>query len=299
MKIYKMRNVIYIGLLSLMLFACGGSNTVMPSPVVPEAVNYSSCVVPVGDVTLELVTWNLENFPASFQTREQVKQIILTLNPDLIALQEIRSLSEFELLMQDLEGWEGDVLTVGNGTQRLAFLYKTSELTLLQPIRNLFDANTEEYNDAFTSVRRPIHGSFLHQNGLRFEVVNLHLKCCNGSEDRRRKALSLIKEKIDTEWSQQPVVVLGDFNDELVDDNNVFDVFLNDPVNYQFTTLPIAQGSPSFWSYPSRPSHLDHILISDELFNRELLTSTLRLSDCFAGYATSVSDHWPVMIRLE
>lgn len=282
-----------------MLISCSGNNSVVPSPVVPDAVDYSSCVVPVGDETLELVTWNLGNFPASFQTREQVVQMIQTLDPDLIALQEIRSIGEFELLLQELEGWEGDVLTVGNSTQRLAFLYKTSELTLLQPIRNLFEANTAEYNDAFTSVRRPIHGSFLHQNGLSFEVVNVHLKCCDGSEDRRRKALGLIKEKMDTDWSQQPVVVLGDFNDELVDEDNIYEAFLNDPNNYTFTTLPIAQGSASQWSFPSWPSHLDQILITDELFHLEITTETLRFSECFAGYPSLVSDHRPVMMRLE
>lgn len=294
-----MRYLKLIGLIYLLVWVCGCNSSDLPAPLPPEEIDYTPCLVPVGDETLELVTWNLENFPVSFQTRSQVKQMIEMLNPDLIAVQEIRSEVDFESLVADLQGWEGDVLTVGNSTQRLAYLYKTSELTLLEPIKNLFEANTEEYNEAFTSVRRPIHGRFLHKNGLSFEVINVHLKCCNGSEDRRRKAMDLIKQKIDTDWAQQPVVVLGDFNDELVDDDNVFDVFLNDPVNYQFTTLPIAQGSSSFWSYPSWPSHLDHILITDELFNRVMNTSTLRFSACFTGYATSVSDHRPVMIRLE
>ena len=44
-------------------------------------------------------------------------------------------------------------------------------------------------------------------------------------------------------------------------------MFLNDSQNYFFTDLEIAQGSSTGWSFPNWPSHLDHILITDELFD--------------------------------
>ena len=294
---HRLKNWFLISL--FFVFSCGSESYNTPAPTEPENIDFSGCVTSVGDNTLEVVTWNLKNFPTTFQTVELVKGILETLDADLIALQEIRSINDFEDLVDQLQGWEGTVLTVGSSTQRLAYLYKTTELTLLEPIVHLFDENTDEFNDAFTSVRRPLQAQFLHKNGLNFKAINVHLKCCDDSEDRRRKALDLIKSKIDEDWSTESVIVLGDFNDELVDSDNVFDVFLNDPTNFKFTTLPIAQGSSSQWSFPSWPSHLDHILITDELFSKALSTETLRFSDCFAGYGTSISDHRPVMIRLE
>ena len=45
--------------------------------------------------------------------------------------------------------------------------------------------------------------------------------------------------------------------------------------NYEFTDMYIAQSSSEYWSYPSWPSHLDHILISNELLGEELGASTL------------------------
>ena len=44
-------------------------------------------------------------------------------------------------------------------------------------------------------------------------------------------------------------------------------MFVDDNMNYLFTDMPIAQGNISEWSYPNWPSHLDHILITDGLFN--------------------------------
>jgi hypothetical protein len=98
--------------------------------------------------------------------------------------------------------------------------------------------------------------------------------------------------------------MLGDLNDLLTDNtaNNVFQVFLDAPASYQFVDMDIATGSSSGWSYPSWPSHLDHILISNELFSAlddpESQISTVQIGDFFPGgfngYDNNVSDHLPV-----
>ena len=70
--------------------------------------------------------------------------------------------------------------------------------------------------------------------------------------------------------------------------------------------MQIAQGSNLEWSYPSWPSHLDHILISDELFEDFLdpnsLISVIKIDDYMGGwsnYDNNVSDHRPVGIKLD
>ena len=67
----------------------------------------------------------------------------------------------------------------------------------------------------------------------------------------------------------------------------------------------IAQGNSIDWSYPTWPSHLDHILITNELFsdfqNFSSLVSVIRIDDYIGGwnnYESNVSDHRPIGIKL-
>ena len=87
--------------------------------------------------------------------------------------------------------------------------------------------------------------------------------------------MSIIKSYIETNLDDQRVIVLGDLNDILTDNqsNNIFQDILDDTTNFYFADIDIADGSSSNWSYPSWPSHLDHILISNELFSCLLYTS--------------------------
>ena len=70
--------------------------------------------------------------------------------------------------------------------------------------------------------------------------------------------------------------------------------------------MDIANGPPSNWSYPSWPSHLDHILISNELFaefyapNSVVQTILLDsyLDNGWDEYDENVSDHRPVALKL-
>ena len=104
-------------------------------------------------------------------------------------------------------------------------------------------------------------------------------KCCgdgiidfnneSDEEKRRYDASNFLKEYIDTNLSDKNVIVLGDLNDDIAEapQNNVFQMILDDPENYLFADLEIANGSTSEWSCPTWPSHLDHILITNELFD--------------------------------
>ena len=88
-------------------------------------------------------------------------------------------------------------------------------------------------------------------------------------ENRRFVGMNLVKEYIDLVLPNESVFVVGDLNDIITDpeQNNVFQKFMNDSLNYRFADTEIAQGSSSGWSYPNWPSHLDHILITNELFS--------------------------------
>ena len=72
-----------------------------------------------------------------------------------------------------------------------------------------------------------------------------------------------------TAYLDHAVVALGDWNDILnaPQGNNIFQPLLDAGDFYRFTDLSIAEETNSDrWSFPSYPSHLDHILINRPLF---------------------------------
>jgi len=119
----------------------------------------------------------------------------------------------------------------------------------------------------------------------------------------------LLKEYIDTYWPDKNVMVVGDLNDNLTDEpeNNVFQQILDDTDNYLFADFEIASGGVTNWSYPTYPSHLDHILITNELFDEyedeNSVVQTIKIDDFMPGgwdeYEEFVSDHRPVAFKFE
>ena len=97
---------------------------------------------------------------------------------------------------------------------------------------------------------------------------------------------------------------MGDLNDDIAESwqNNVFQMILDDTQNYFFMDLEIANASSSEWSYPSWPSHLDHILITNELFDDldDSDIQTIKIDEYLNGgwneYDQYISDHRPVAI---
>lgn len=239
---------------------------------------------------LTIVTWNIENFPLNGSTTiNTVIDIIENMDADVIALQEMDEISAFNTLVNSLDGWEGQIEDVRGGIE-LAYLYKTSEI-------NSFSTLSTIYNDDRSAFpRQPVLTTITHVSGLEVTLINIHLKCCGvtGSEDanRREAASERLEDYIDNNLATDNVVVLGDYNDDISD--GPFDNFLDNSENYLFADFEIGEGDSDNWSYPSWPSHLDHILITNELFDNLVKTETLKLDQEVSSYLTQVSDHRPV-----
>ena len=264
------------------------------------------------DNTFEVVTWNIEWFPKDGQTTVgYVSEIIEALDVDLIAMQELDDTDAFDQMMASLDGYVG--YYESGWFAGLAYIYKPDVLT----INDIYEIyTTEEYWGAFPRSPMVMDLTF---DGENIFVINNHYKCCgdgvldygNDSDEeyRRYRANELLKQYIDVNLPDSKVIVLGDLNDILTDaaSNNVFQMILSDPDNYLFADLEIEQSGSSNWSYPSWPSHLDHILITNELF--EALDkdgseiSTIKVDEYFPGgwwgYDNAVSDHRPVAMRLD
>ena len=147
---------------------------------------------------------------------------------------------------------------------------------------------------------------FTFNNGCGDGIINQNNP--TDEEFRRLTAVTLLKQYIDSIFSNDKVIVVGDLNDILTDApiNNVFQALIDDTVNYVFADMQIAQGSNNDWSYPSWPSHLDHFMITNEIFNDFSKPNseirTIKVDDYMSNwytYENNISDHRPVGLKLE
>ncbi len=261
---------------------------------------------------LEIVTWNIEHFPqAGTTTINGVAEIILDQLADIYALQEIDDTLTFVNQLMPLLPNYNYVIGQNGYSAYLAVLYR-SEILTANSVEELWatsnywnDGDQDYYNNAryYFASRPPLKIDFSWQCGsstIDFSLINVHLKCCNDGLERRRIAALLLKDYLNQEISQgnSNIIVVGDWNDDLVDSPpyDAFTVLLNDPL-LEFVTLPLAQDASNYYdSYPSWPSFLDHILITQGLFdaNSASQTTTFRLDDDISNYSTIISDHRPV-----
>jgi exonuclease III len=283
-------------ILGFLIVGCGERRQtgVDPSP--------SSYVVPRGqESTLELVTWNLEYFPQTGNTVEEVAKIVEALDVDLYAIQEINDTTAYQELLARLPEYDGrfsdDVY--GWGYLKTGLLFKRSQISVSH-VREIFEG------DWYAFTRPPLEAHVVAQRaGERFDfvLIVLHLKAGSDPDDRARRseAVQKLKDYLDDQISsrqEKDYIVAGDWNDELDDPLgvNVFTPFLENPEEYRFLTESLA-GKLQDASYPSYGTLIDHILISQDAFSEfdSGHIETLRLDDEVAGYDIKISDHRPVM----
>ena len=273
-----------------------------------ESENNNNNSISFGDSeTLDILTWNIENFPKHAQTINYVSDIINDINVDVIALQEIEDQQEFNLLIDQLnDEWVGYRASTDSGWGELSYLINLNNIDITHYPYTIL--NEQEYYFAY----RPPYVVKIRFNDEEFILINVHFKCCGDGlleeeywdeEYRRLQANYYLKEYIDTYFFDKNVIVLGDFNDDIAEsDNNIFMNFINDIDNYDFSDMYIAEGPSSDWSFPNWPSHLDHILITNELFSDTINVMTIKLDNFLIGgwskYENYISDHRPVGIKL-
>ena len=251
---------------------------------------------------IEVVTWNIEQFPKLGQrTIDSVANIITSLNADIYCLQEISNLSMFLVLVEILDGYS---YAASDATEylNLVVLYKEDQFV----VRNQSNLFTDYmYEFAYRPPLR-LEMTFLGQNAIDFTLINMHLKCCDSGNgfDRRKASAGILYDYLNLSVEAGVInhIVVGDWNDDLSDmySENSFNIFLDDTDNYKYVNYDYANsGYNTAVSYPSYPSFIDHIMISKDLFeeadNGDI--QTIRLGDYISGYDQIISDHRPVVWR--
>ncbi len=262
------------------------------------------------DTTLEFTTWNIEHFPKNGETTiNYTAQVIEMMDLDMLALQEIEDEGAFNVLLNELPGYEGFWTEYYNSG--MAFLYKPDIINVNNTYKILTSYNRELPRAPFVAE--------ITVGEEQFVIINNHYKCCGDGyldhndlwdeEKRRYDASVLIKNYIDNNLSNDQVILLGDLNDELTDitSNNVFQPFIDDASEYLLADMSISELPSSDWSYPTWPSHLDHIIVTNEIFedfsNQTPDIACLKPDDVIAGgwttYEDNISDHRPVALRIK
>ncbi len=292
----KTHGIAYLLLCLILLSSCG-SNTKLENTPDPVSIAFGT------DATFDVATWNLREFPLrGSATLDHLAHLIPQLKLELIALQEINNHSAM-IELADMIPHYNTYISDGTTSWRLAYLYDTRSVSVLDTY-TIFNGQTNPFP-------RPPYVMKLNWRGEEMYVINNHLKALGGeaNEARRRLACELLEQYIDEYLPDQRVIVLGDMNDEIQEepDTNVFMAFLNKPENYLFTTMSIAQNINYYTaSYPTWPSQIDHILITNELFepfsNSGSFCHTILIENAmgsWSSYSTYVSDHRPVGARFK
>tara|TARA_B100000214_G_scaffold332326_1_gene273792 strand:- start:892 stop:2463 length:1572 start_codon:yes stop_codon:yes gene_type:complete len=247
---------------------------------------------------LEVMTWNLKQFPLSSNTVNYVSEIITDLMPDVVLFQEVEYSNSWIQLSEQVDGYE----FVNPSSGWLAFAYR-KDVIAVESQSFLFNNSSDLYNFAW---RPPFVLDVVWNCGLSTQVVkiiNVHFKCCSDGDswDRRYAAAEKLSSYI-SDHQDEAIIVAGDFNDEITDAQNVNSLWpLISNNNLYFTTTPIA-GS-SYYNSFLNSSFIDHIFISSALFNlydQTGETSTIRLDDYlgYSFYTSNVSDHKPVILSM-
>ncbi|MEM9459358.1 MAG: endonuclease/exonuclease/phosphatase family protein [Myxococcota bacterium] len=250
---------------------------------------------------LSMVSWNIEHFPLTDQTEDAVIELVEDLQPDLVGVQEIQDREAFEDLVDRLDDYEGLIGARGYFT-RVGILYRSSAVELLES-EDLFVDDTYHFPRSALSADFDVLGA-AESTTLSFAVV--HLKAFGDSQSvaRRRGAVDLLRGWVDERRDDDAgqIVIVGDWNDRLTDDeeDNVFLPLTEDDARAQFLTMEAAEAGES--SYIPFPSLIDHIMVTDEIFDAldYQQTEVLYLDQTWSGtYEQTVSDHRPVQARFD
>ena len=245
---------------------------------------------------VEIMTWNLKEFPLNQSTPVYLNDIVSDLLPDIILFQEINDIAQFQEFVSDLGG-AYSVVHTSNGSLNLGLIAR-SECADIQGYSTLFTSNYNEFVGRF-----PLKVDLIWSCGLRainLEIINVHLKAFDEGFDQRLAASEIISNYVNENLDRN-IIIAGDFNDEIDDPefNNSLWPLVENP-NTLFVTSSVSSLYDQYsWIGGSPHSFLDHILISSALYdeNEGSQVETIRIDDYvgYSFYKNYISDHRPVV----
>ncbi|MBL3655663.1 T9SS type A sorting domain-containing protein [Fulvivirga sediminis] len=292
--------------------------------------------------TFDVAAWNIEWFgnegnapaPDAVQ-KDSVKAILLALDADIIAVEEIVDTVLFDQMISEMPGYDYFLSSfVSNpgqydNSQKVGFIYKTATVApdfeasraLLSTIHPLYNGGDDSYLVGYPDSRDRFWASgrlpFMLEADVTIEGITkkinmlvVHARANSSSDpqsryDMRKYDVEVLKDSLDTYYGDANLIMLGDFNDDLdVTVANVsttvstYEEYIADTTDYKLITLSLSnQGLRTYVFYENV---IDHIVASDEIAEY-FLEGSARVGYQFynSEYAYTTSDHLPVSARFQ
>lgn len=273
----------------------------------------------------------------ALQMQNAVK-VINKLDADVYVVQEISSDAAIDDLITQMNvngksfnkvvstswsySWETNPSDPNYPPQKLVVIYDT-KTTTLKNTRVMFKEFYDELRNGtksltnypgtnsnfFSSGRLPYMVTLeTNLNGVKNEIkfVDLHARANSGTDisryNMRKYDVEVLKDSLDTYYGNSNIVLLGDYNDDvkasvIAGQPSSYQSFVTDTNNYKALTLEISQAGA--YSFLSSGGFLDHITISNELFD-QYINESIAVYDPrndITNYTTTTSDHGPVIAR--
>jgi endonuclease/exonuclease/phosphatase family metal-dependent hydrolase len=303
-------------LLALFLIACGGGDggtALSPDAGSSPDAQTSNWPAPNDDLvaavgtpdTLDVATWNIENYPWLPTTPGTVADLIASMELDFIAVQEIQSVTGFNELVARLPDHDGILSehTYGSGEyQKVGYIFR-------RDMMQIANATLLFRNAWYEFPRPPMQLTVLFDDGVHesfdFTAITVHLKAGQDTEeeDRRAGAIEMLeahmRQNVDG-IGDDDIVLLGDFNQTLFGtaSEKVLSPILTATSDYTVQTQGLAdQGAVSHFLTDRL---IDHIVTTSAL-NDDLVGGATVIPEIqreYSGYYSEVSDHLPVVLRI-
>ena len=296
--------------------------------------------------TLDVVNWNFEFFGAQkedYQNQEfgpadeslqlkNIRDVLRTLQADIIAVEEVSNDSIFAVLVSQLPGYKSTCSNRYSHSfdgpdntfppQKVCFIYDTTTVNVLS-VRPLFESRYDSARliDSSLLPGCPGGASSFYSSGrlpywltanitingvtekISFSVLHSKSGATEGDRVRRLYDGQVLKDSLDAHYPNEKFIVLGDLNDDL--DQSIVPGALSPYLNYVNDTaryIPItrALSDAGARSTVSFQDMIDHQIYSNEL-REEYLQGSAQVITPFTlipNYATTTSDHLPVMSRI-
>ncbi|GAB3887048.1 hypothetical protein GCM10028825_17360 [Spirosoma agri] len=270
-------------------------------------------------------------------TNEDLQQangttVLNKLNADIVAVEEISDINRFAAAVAAIPGsysyvcsnrfsyyFQDECDQVPSGgtvfgptslAQKVCVIYNTATVTpVLAETKPLLDGM---YNypsgNGWSSGRLPfLFVANVTIDGVtkKVHVVAIHAKSGSATADynRRKQDIIDLKAKLDADYPNANIIMLGDYNDKLngsiaANQQSSYASFVNDASNYTPLTLPLEnQGCSTF---NSSASFIDHMIVSNDLQPAYIANSTYVLQPfSIPNYANTTSDHNPIIARFD
>ncbi len=279
-----------------------------------ETVDQNDSVPPDG--ILETVTWNLlwygtNNSTAPSNKKLQTKNIVEvvdSLNADLYAFQEVNGQESLNEIIQYMKDYQGFAAEHVSQQQKMAFVYNTNTIDSVSsgPI-------TEGQDSDAWAGRYPMYFEFdytFEGETQSFYAVVIHGKAFDDEEsyERRKTAAQDLYDYLTEGKPNANIILLGDYNDDV--DQSIYEPngepaetpyyqFVEDTENFDVITKKLSDAGES--ASINYDDIVDHITISDELFDDHVENSTLihDPQEYIDDYGETTSDHLPVWSKFD